>query len=38
LGGVAIQAGGENYRWVWLVCSAGIVVSLLVMRALGDEA
>jgi divalent metal cation (Fe/Co/Zn/Cd) transporter len=38
LGGVAIQAGGENYRWVWLVCSAAIVVSLLVMRALGDEA
>jgi MFS family permease len=38
LGGAAIQAGGENYRWVWLVCTAAIVVSLLVMRALGDEA
>jgi MFS family permease len=38
LGGVAIQAAGQNYRWVWLVCSAAILVSLLVMRPLRDEA
>ena len=37
LGGVAIEAAGENYRWVWLVCSAAILVSLLVMRPLRDE-
>jgi MFS family permease len=38
LGGVAIEASGENYRWVWLVCSAAILLSLLVMRPLRDEA
>jgi MFS family permease len=38
LGGVAIEAAGGDYRWVWLVCSAAIVVSLLVMRPLRDEA
>ena len=27
----------ENHRWVWLVCSAAILVSLLVMRPLRDE-
>jgi MFS family permease len=37
LGGVAIQASGENYRWVWRVCSAAILVSLAVMRPLRDE-
>jgi predicted MFS family arabinose efflux permease len=37
LGGVAIRASGENYRSVWLVCSAAILVSLLVMRPLRDE-
>jgi MFS family permease len=34
LGGVAIEAAGENYRWVWLVCSAAIIASILVMRPL----
>jgi MFS family permease len=38
LGGVAIQAAGEDYRWVWLVCSAAILASLPVMRPLRDEA
>jgi MFS family permease len=38
LGGVAIEAAGENNRWVWLVCSAAILLSLLVMRPLRDEA
>jgi MFS family permease len=38
LGGVAIEAAGGDYRSVWLVCSAAIVVSLLVMRPLRDEA
>jgi MFS family permease len=36
LGGVAIEAAGENYRWVWLVCSAAIIASILVMRPLRD--
>ena len=38
LGGVAIQAAGEDYRWVWLVCALAIVASLVAMRPLGDEA
>ncbi|HEX7299676.1 MAG TPA: MFS transporter [Solirubrobacteraceae bacterium] len=38
LGGVAIQAAGGDYRWVWLVCSAAILVSLLATRPLRDEA
>jgi hypothetical protein len=38
LGGVAIEAAGGDYRWVWLVCSAAIVVSLLAMWPLRDEA
>jgi MFS family permease len=36
LGGVAIEAAGENYRWVWLVCSAAIIASIIVMRPLRD--
>jgi MFS family permease len=36
LGGVAIEAAGENYRWVWLVCSAAIIASILAMRPLRD--
>jgi MFS family permease len=36
LGGVAIEAAGENYRWVWLVCSVAIIASILVMRPLRD--
>jgi MFS family permease len=36
LGGVAIEAADENYRWVWLVCSAAIIASILAMRPLRD--
>jgi MFS family permease len=36
LGGVAIEAAGENYRWVWLVCAAAILASILAMRPLRD--
>jgi Na+/melibiose symporter-like transporter len=36
LGGVAIQAAGGDYRWVWLVCSAAIIASILAMRPLRD--
>jgi MFS family permease len=37
LGGVAIEAAGENYRWVWLVCAAAIIVSLVPLLHLSDE-
>jgi MFS family permease len=37
LGGVAIQTAGEDYRWVWLVCSAAILASLLAMRPFRDD-
>ena len=36
LGGVAIEAAGEDYRWVWLVCAAAILVSIAAMRPLRD--
>jgi MFS family permease len=36
LGGVAIEAAGEDYRWVWLVCAAAILASILAMRPLRD--
>jgi hypothetical protein len=37
LGGVAIEAAGEDYRWVWLVCAAAIIASLLPLRRLRDQ-
>lgn len=37
LGGVAVQAAGEDYRWVWLVCSAAILLSIPAMRPLHDD-
>jgi hypothetical protein len=37
LGWVAIEAASQDYRWVWLVCSAAIVASLLPLLALGDD-
>jgi MFS family permease len=37
LGGVAIEAAGTDYRWVWLVCAAAIIASLVVMRPLRDD-
>jgi MFS family permease len=36
LGGVAIEAAGEDYRWVWLVCAAAIIVSIAALRPLRD--
>jgi MFS family permease len=37
LGGVAIEAAGEDYRWVWLVCAAAIIASLLPLWQLRDQ-
>jgi Na+/melibiose symporter-like transporter len=37
LAGVAIQAAGEDYRWMWLVCGAAILISIPVMAPLRDE-
>jgi MFS family permease len=37
LAGVAIQAGGGDYRWTWLVCGAAILVSIPAMAPLRDE-
>ncbi len=37
LGGIAVQAAGEDYRWVWLVCSAAILLSIPAMRPLHDD-
>jgi MFS family permease len=37
LGGVAIEAAGEDYRWVWLVCAAAILLSILAMYPLRDD-
>jgi MFS family permease len=34
LAGVAIQVGGHDYRWMWLVCAAAILVSVPVMAPL----
>jgi len=37
LAGVTIQAAGGDYRWMWLVCGAAILVSIPVMAPLRDE-
>jgi MFS family permease len=37
LAGVAVQAAGEDYRWVWLVCAAAILLSIPAMRPLRDD-
>jgi MFS family permease len=37
LAGVAVEAAGEDYRWVWLVCAAAILLSLVTMRPLRDD-
>ena len=37
LGGVAIQAAGGDYRWVWAVCAAAVLVSIPTMAPLGDD-
>ena len=37
LAGIAIEAAGEDYRWMWLVCGAAILLSIVVMRPLRDD-
>ena len=37
LAGVAIQAGGGDYRWTWLVCGVAILASIPAMAPLRDE-
>jgi MFS family permease len=37
LAGVAVQAAGRDYRWVWLVCSVAILLSIPAMRPLRAE-
>jgi MFS family permease len=37
LGGVAIEVAGDDYRWVWLVCAAAIIASLLPLWRLRDQ-
>ncbi len=37
LGGVAIQAAGGDYRWVWPVCAAAVPVSIPAMAPLRDD-
>ncbi len=37
LAGVAVELAGDDYRWVWLVCAAAILLSILTMRPLRDD-
>jgi MFS family permease len=37
LAGVAIEAGGDDFRWMWLVCAAAILASVPIMRPLRDD-
>jgi MFS family permease len=37
LAGVAVEVAGDDYRWVWLVCAASILLSILTMRPLRDD-
>ena len=37
LGGIAVQAAGEDYKWVWLVCAVAILLSIPAMRPLHDD-
>ena len=37
LGGVAIQAAGGDYRWVWSVCAAAVLLSIPAMAPLRDD-
>jgi MFS family permease len=37
LAGIAVQAAGEDYRWVWLVCAVAILLSIPAMRPLHDD-
>jgi MFS family permease len=37
LAGVAVELAGDDYRWVWLVCAASILLSIFTMRPLRDD-
>src|SRR5512133_310764 len=37
LAGVAVEVAGGDYRWVWLVCAAAILLSIPAMRPLRDD-
>ena len=37
LAGIAVQAAGEDYKWVWLVCAVAILLSIPAMRPLHDD-
>ena len=37
LAGIAVQAAGEDYKWVWLVCALAILLSIPAMRPLHDD-
>jgi MFS family permease len=37
LAGVAVELAGDDYRWVWLVCAAAILLSIPTMRPLRDD-
>jgi MFS family permease len=37
LAGVAIEAAGNDFRWMWLVCAAAILLSIPIMRPLRDD-
>jgi MFS family permease len=37
LAGVAIEGAGEDFRWMWLVCAAAILLSIVAMRPLRDD-
>ncbi|HKE79350.1 MAG TPA: MFS transporter [Solirubrobacteraceae bacterium] len=37
LAGIAIEAAGEDYRWMWLICGAAILLSIIAMRPLRDD-
>jgi MFS family permease len=37
LAGVAIEAAGDDFRWMWLVCAAAILLSIPIMRPLRDD-
>jgi MFS family permease len=37
LAGVAIEVAGDDFRWMWLVCGAAVLLSLPVMRPVRDD-
>ncbi len=37
LAGVAIEAAGDDFRWMWLVCATAILLSIPIMRPLRDD-